>query len=528
MVAQQRSVQYRYLVQGSSVRHYHSLPQGNFQTRCGTSQDTQTLQPATRAAIEQELNKHQRVLLRHVAVLARKYSVSEETFSGLRALVRIKKDSIGWGAWKLDVFPDLKTYETYKFSLRTNNALGTPFIQRLPMNFTGLPPRYPLCRALPTVTSMSVSVPVARLMLKNPTVAQGFQHVTDQLKPDTAERLHAVSQQLLARPYITHIPITAPTYIAGRIHPVLHTAVEPVFNRLLQVELQGGKRAEDVVAPFGSPDAELMIMLHFPPENKASSIYQPRECSTIWSLACKPGIEDLSVPTAARDHGLFLFDVHPVKAPASSGLRLRDLKPHNTWPSVSLCGSCRQRRSVSQWALRPHPLLSRCSLSVCALLGTLRPPVNCRVLFEYASPNDKAAERILRVVFQLNHPSLFGLAKSRAVTPNPHTLLAAERFLDLALLLSVGQIARPAYLGCTSTWHSTRVAGVCMNLSEFDERDAVAREKLMRRPFAASPTGKFVLQSNMFSAEHIRALYITDAYIAYYAGQVSEGEDSGV
>jgi hypothetical protein len=79
-----------------------------------------------------------------------------------------------------------------------------------------------------------------------------------------------------------------------------------------------------------------------------------------------------------------------------------------------------------------------------------KPPRNtsqCRVLFGYANEQYMADQRIVRVLFPVNNPEFCNRHRKRNVTISSYALSAAERFLDLALLMSVGQVARAACLG---------------------------------------------------------------------------------
>jgi len=152
---------------------------------------------------------------------------------------------------------------------------------------------------------MDVTVPVARLLIKNPIATDVLEDVGQQLNQDAGDRLRAGSQKLLARQRNTHAPAVAPVCIVGRTHSVLHPAVEPVFKQLLQAELSDGRQETDIIAPYGSPDSELMVMLHFPTEIASTNMYAPREYDTLWTLLCKMGIEDLGASSGAKDHVVF-------------------------------------------------------------------------------------------------------------------------------------------------------------------------------------------------------------------------------
>lgn len=103
---------------------------------------------------------------------------------------------------------------------------------------------------------------------------------------------------------------------------------------------------------------------------------------------------------------------------------------------------------------------------------------SCRVLLEYASPDDMKIERISRVVSQRNHTPHFQMYRAQAVTLRSYPILATERFLDLALLLSVGQVARPTFMSSSAFWYSSAVYDVCLNVANFDENNVVAVAKV--------------------------------------------------
>jgi hypothetical protein len=233
--------------------------------------------------------------------------------------------------------------------------------------------------------------------------------------------------------------------------------------------------------------------------------------------------EDLNVPSAIRDHGLYLFDLSPVKQPGGRNMRFKEIGPQqlefvrDMWQLsrakvVVTMGGNPASAVVHLFEKRilfignaTHLLLNE------AYDSPQQDMTRCHVLFEYASEKDMADHRILRVVFQLNHPEFFNRHRERAVTPSSHALLAAERFLDLALLLSVRQVARPAYFSTAHTWHSSRVGNICMDLANFDDTDpaivgslAIADATLVsakRVQFASA-----VAQRKCFTNEHMLAM----------------------
>jgi hypothetical protein len=71
------------------------------------------------------------------------------------------------------------------------------------------------------------------------------------------------------------------TYVRGELHPVLHPDVELIFEKLLHAELKAVTPETDVIAPYGSPEVELMLMLNYPTTNTRTSIHDPRLTQTM-------------------------------------------------------------------------------------------------------------------------------------------------------------------------------------------------------------------------------------------------------
>lgn len=70
-----------------------------------------------------------------------------------------------------------------------------------------------------------------------------------------------------------------------------------------------------------------MLMLNYPTTKTRTSIYGPRLTQPIGHLNCKMGAEDLNVQSVIRDHGLYLFDLSPMKQPGGRNMRFKEIRP---------------------------------------------------------------------------------------------------------------------------------------------------------------------------------------------------------
>ncbi|KAH7095625.1 hypothetical protein FB567DRAFT_586933 [Paraphoma chrysanthemicola] len=176
-----------------------------------------------------------------------------------------------------------------------------------------------------------VAVPPERLIATNPSAADVAQDVYDIIGPTAAAWLRPVvdAMMLMSR---GGAPASHPVYRDGRVHPDIDPVLKPAWDRFVAAEKNTGYAAKDLVAPFGSSQLALMVMLHFPPDPLKSNALYPHAIDTAMAtLYAKLGILTLDDDNllAVTQHGLLCFDLIPRKTKRVSDTNIMTAPPHH-------------------------------------------------------------------------------------------------------------------------------------------------------------------------------------------------------
>jgi hypothetical protein len=167
----------------------------------------------------------------------------------------------------------------------------------------------------------------------NPSPTNILDSVYSQLTSDKENILRLVFDTLVSQRRVRK-PMVAPLYTSSQaIYPTLEPEIQEIWGVLLDSEQAQRNLAgtpTDLVSPYGLFDAALLIMLHYPPDTMTeSSMYNPTSSQSLFNLACKLGIEELSPESNVVQSGVLLFDVCPRKKPRKTYYYTRSHVPNH-------------------------------------------------------------------------------------------------------------------------------------------------------------------------------------------------------
>lgn len=259
-------------------------------------------------------------------------------------------------------------------------------------------------------------------------------------------------------------PLSPVQYSNG--DPTLESRPQENWARIMQrdAEYRGLQTLpDDLVAPYWLLHSALLFIRNFPHDTYECKTMYNTNNLTLFAILAKISIEDLERhDPLLHKYGTLIFNISPRKRTKASDelpYNLSSVPPHFRDTSREICDACDARVAVLTGSVVHDAFLDIFAARV-RLVAEKTITIRgqdwhaARVDFMFQSAADIANSEIKCIVFTLPHPESFNrlAAFEPGVNLSNAFGLAADRFLDAATWLAVGQVPRPVLLSSSSRY----------------------------------------------------------------------------